>query len=637
MIGFLESLKRAPLLADGGIGSYLFEQTGRISESGHVYEVLNLDNPDLIRQLHFAYLQAGAQCLTTNTFAANNAQLSLVGQERIVSKLIHAGVNLARQALTEFRDQTQVERPQFILGSIGPTGDSLESQKQVKQIYIEPVESLMAAGVDALLIETFTNLDHVMALLDLLRQIPERPPLVVQFSLRQSGQQVKWELNPEDFVNNVVKLGADVVGINCCAPWEATAFIDAVQEMQVVRDGNIYFSAMPNAGGFQRIAHRYMTHVNPEYMGKLARTLTDRGVRLVGGCCEVHPPHIREMHNYLSGRLAGQKRSVVTSMPAKEPVGDEVKKANGPFSRKIKEGTFAVSVEILPTRGTSHGIMQKKVDFVKALAEAHLADALDVTDGSRGIPLMTPGDFISVLRNRLGWTAGVKDGLEFIAHFTTRDLNVMGLQSRLIGYWANQINNVLFITGDPPKMSPTYPRSTAVFDLDSVAMIHYTHTCLNSGLDFGAQPLGKDKDPETHFTIGSGFEPEAMNREHELAKLQHKIANGVEYVFTQPVFRFETLDVLEPFFGQIPILVGVMVLNGVEHARRIAQIPGVVIPPMIDERLASYDKLADQQKVAAEIAVEQIRMVRQQGWSGLYLMAPASYQSIIGVLGGGLT
>ena len=90
---------------------------------------------------------------------------------------------------------------------------------------------------------------------------------------------------------------------------------------------------MPNAGGFQRIGNRFMTHVNPEYMGRLARTFAERGVRLLGGCCEVHPQHIREMRNYLQGHLAGDTSVRVASSAARQPAGEAEKRANGEFSR----------------------------------------------------------------------------------------------------------------------------------------------------------------------------------------------------------------------------------------------------------------------------------------------------------------
>ena len=341
---------------------------------------------------------------------------------------------------------------------------------------------------------------------------------------------------------------------------------------------------------------------------------------------------LRDSDSGPTSRRAGGKNAAIVATNGHAPVGDEVKKDNGPFSRKIKEGTFAVSVEAVPARGTGPHVLARKIEFVRTLAASGLVDALDVTDGSLGIPLMPPGDFINVLREGLGWASATGDDIEFIAHFTTRDLNVLGLQSRLLGYWGNRIHNMLFITGDPPKMSPTYPRSTAVFDLDSVDMIHLAQGFLNRGLDFGGQPLGKHADPRTHFTIGSGFEPEAVDRAHELDKLRHKIDRGADYIMTQPVFRYEPLDMLEPFRPQVAILVGVMILTGLEHARRVAKIPGVSIPTDFIDRLAAYADPADQAKVARDIAIEQARWVKRQGWAGLYLMSSGLMQLTLDVL-----
>ncbi|MBN98049.1 MAG: hypothetical protein CME16_02195, partial [Gemmatimonadetes bacterium] len=224
-----------------------------------------------------------------------------------------------------------------------------------------------------------------------------------------------------------------------------------------------------------------------------------------------------------------------------------------------------------------------------------------------------------------------------IPHFTTRDLNAMGMQSRLVGYWANRIHNVLFITGDPPKMSPTYPRSTAVYDFDSTTMIHYTHSCLNAGVDFGGRPLGQHAEPRTRFTIGSGFEPEALNIENEVEKLRHKIGAGADYVMTQPAFRFDPLGVLDSFRPQVPILIGVMIATSLEHARRIGQVPGVVVPQSMYERLGKYENSADQARIGRDIAVEQVRWIKKRGWAGLYLMSPASHQPIIEILEAGLS
>jgi homocysteine S-methyltransferase len=454
-------------------------------------------------------------------------------------------------------------------------------------------------------------------LLDLIKTFPKAPPVIAEMTFNP-------DRSPRDFVNRMAAKGAAVAGVNCCAPWDADTFVDAAQAAPIP------LVVMPNAGGFQRIGNRFMTSVNPEFVGRMARSFLDRGVRLIGGCCEMHPPHIREMYNYLRSRQAGPGVGAVEIKPSLPPSTDAAKKQNGPFSRKLKDGQFVVSVEMLPPRGTNEKLSAGKIEFIRQLAASGLADAVDFTDGSRGIPLMPPGDFIHLVRQQVG------DQLELIPHFTGRDLNVMGIQSRLIGYHATGIHNVLFITGDPPKMSPTYPRSTAVFDLDSVAMVRLTHSCLNAGVDFGGAPLGQQADPRTHFTIGTGCEPEALDPNRELDRLRQKIDGGADYVMTQPAFHLPPLRALEPFRKHCPILVGVLILNSYEQAQRLAQVPGVVVPDKILQRLSAAASPAAQANVGQEIAAEQIRWIVREGWSGLYLMSPAGTTGVNEVLAAGL-
>jgi homocysteine S-methyltransferase len=210
----------------------------------------------------------------------------------------------------------------------------------------------------------------------------------------------------------------------------------------------------------------------------------------------------------------------------------------------------------------------------------------------------------------------------------------MAVQSRLIGYHARNIHNVLFITGDPPKMSPTYPRSTAVFDLDSVRMIELAHRNLNAGVDFGGQPLGRQPQPETHFSIGTGFEPESLDPAGEMAKLERKLAAGVDYVMTQPVFNWAALEQLRAVRKRSRILLGVLVLTSLAHAERFAQVPGVRVPPDVFAHFARFSDEADQRKLGLELAVSHAQRVIDEGWAGLYLMSPASPQSLSLVLEG---
>ncbi|MCF7673802.1 MAG: homocysteine S-methyltransferase family protein [Akkermansiaceae bacterium] len=636
MSDFLTTLQSRALLCDGAMGSYLFKATGRLSETNHVYEHFNLRQPELIAGVHQAYLAAGSHCLKTNTFGANLGQLATFGLEDQVEAINRSGMDVARGAIARFEAQHGAEGPFFVMASVGPTVAPLASAAEVDRCYRSQIETLVAAGADALLLETFQSLPQLEWLIGLIGSIPGAPPVIAQLALRSAGDGGGFEPDPLAFINRMAELGVPVAGVNCCAPWDASAFVDAVNDSPAVASGAVKLVVMPNASGFQRIGSRLLTTVNPESAGKMARSLSDRGVRLIGGCCEMHPPHIQEMHNYLQSRQVAAKPAAIRIETALPPVGDAEKSLNGPFSRKLKAGQFVVSLESLPPRGTDERVSSRKIEWIGKLAASGLVDAVDFTDGSRGIPLVAPGDFIHLLRASLGWTAATGDPIELIPHFTARDLNLMGVQSRLVGYHANRIHNVLFVTGDPPKMSPSYPRSTAVFDLDSVEMIRLTEACLNAGADFGGVPLGKQADPRTHFTIGAGVEPEAQDMVRELSRLQLKIASGVDYIMTQPVFHQAPLAALEPFRSQVPILIGVMVLTGFEHARRMSHVPGVVIPDAVLGRFSPQASAEDQAKVGREIAAEQIRQATRDGWPGIYLMSTATMDGSLEILRDGL-
>ena len=105
---------------------------------------------------------------------------------------------------------------------------------------------------------------------------------------------------------------------------------------------------------------------------------------------------------------------------------------------------------------------------------------------------------------------------------------------------------------------------------------------------------------------------------------------------TQPVFRDGPLEVLDRFREKIPILAGVMILTSLDHARRVAQVPGVVMSGAVIERLEAFTSVEDQAKLGAELAADQIRRIKADGWPGLYLMSPSSVSPILSVLEEGL-
>ncbi len=105
---------------------------------------------------------------------------------------------------------------------------------------------------------------------------------------------------------------------------------------------------------------------------------------------------------------------------------------------------------------------------------------------------------------------------------------------------------------------------------------------------------------------------------------------------TQPAFNLAALKNVQEYRAKVPILVGIMVLKDLQHAGRIAQVPGVIVPEAVFARLQQYESEADQAKAGIELAAEQARWIRTEGWAGLYLMSPSSHQPVLEVLKQGL-
>ena len=144
---FLNTLSGGTILADGGIGSRIFQMTGRLPSSEFVYEALNLRNSELVKGIHSSSLAAGATVLTTNTFAANSTELTTATLGDQIHEINSTAVQIAREAISEYQIEFSAQETAFfVLGSIGPGGNSIES-------YAEQIETLIGSDVDALLLD----------------------------------------------------------------------------------------------------------------------------------------------------------------------------------------------------------------------------------------------------------------------------------------------------------------------------------------------------------------------------------------------------------------------------------------------------------------------------------------------------
>ncbi|MGH7882302.1 MAG: methylenetetrahydrofolate reductase, partial [Candidatus Dormibacteraceae bacterium] len=186
-----------------------------------------------------------------------------------------------------------------------------------------------------------------------------------------------------------------------------------------------------------------------------------------------------------------------------------------------------------------------------------------------------------------------------IAHYTTRDRNMLAIQSELISAHALGIRNILCLRGDAPRIGD-YPNATAVWDVTSVGLITILAN-LNRGLDANGSPIGECAD----FCIGAAFNPHAENMRRERTLLQRKLEAGAHFVVTNPLFELTAMErCLEALADiKLPVLVGVMPLISARQANYLHhEVPGMTIPERIRRQIESAGEDAD--KIGLELALE---------------------------------
>jgi homocysteine S-methyltransferase len=214
-------------------------------------------------------------------------------------------------------------------------------------------------------------------------------------------------------------------------------------------------------------------------------------------------------------------------------------------------------------------------------------------------------------------------GIEVIVHITCRDRNLIGLQSDLMGASLLGIRSILAVTGDPAGMGEQ-SEASSVFDVNSLGLIALLRD-LNAGLNGAGNPI----DRGTGFTIGAAFNPNVKAIETQVARLEKKIANGAQFVQTQPLFDLERLDTMLRLTGGmgIPILPGILPLVSERNTEFLHnEVPGIVIPEEIRARMRGKGKEEGVREGLA-IAREFIDAARNRV-GGFYIIPPFGNHTI---------
>jgi homocysteine S-methyltransferase len=582
-------------VVDGAMGTMLY---GRGVFLNVCYDELNLRQPDLIRDIHRDYVRAGAELLETNTFGANPLKLASHGLAGETERINAAAAQLAREAAGERA---------AVAGAIGPLGVRVEpfgelSLLEAQAAFARQVRGLLDGGVDGFILETFSDVSELGAAVAAVRAQSDLP-IIAQMTVGTDGR-THYGTDPATFGPALEALGVDVVGVNCSVgPHGVLEAIEALARVVTVP-----LAAQPNAGLPREVGDRKIYMASPEYMASYARRIVEAGARFVGGCCGTTPEHIKAIVGFVQS-VSPRHVDVVSVAPlpaaALEPVPLADRTALG---AKLAARRFITTVEIVPPKGIDPRPMYAQV---RQLKEAGV-DAVNVPDGPRAQSRM--GALLS------GLLIQREVGLEAVVHYACRDRNLLGMLSDLLGAAASGLDNLLLITGDPPKMGP-YPDATAVFDIDSIGLTNLVSR-LNHGLDPGGNPLGG----ATKFVIGVGVNPAAPDLDRELKRFAWKVEAGAEYAVTQPVFDLAQLDRflarVEPF--GIPIVAGIWPLVSLRNAEFLAnEVPGISVPDAVLDRMRGASALGKEAALAEGVAIarEMLGAVRSRV-QGVQVSAP---------------
>lgn len=606
---FQQRLRGSVLIADGAMGSLLYEALG----PQRCVDELNATRAEEVFRIHMAYLEAGAHIIETNTFGANRNKLSAFGLEERVTEFNHRGVKIAREAREAARHEV------LIAGSIGPPGafrDAREATPEhFREIFREQAEALEERGVDFYVLETFGNPVELLAAIEAIRSFSQLP-IVAEMTYSEEGTSFSGA-RPKDTWALLRERDVQVIGANCSVGPQD--HLRLLQDLAGVA-GSFPLSAMPNVGFPQRAGDRVIyPKSSPEYFDLFAREAVGLGARILGGCCGTTPDHIRAMVQAVKNmRPAAEARpaTVVEALPEVRPAA--AREPESTLWRKIQAGKFVVSVEIDPPKGTS---VDRVLEQVQNVMASKKVDAIDINSG----PLARVGMDALTLSGALE-----ARGIETIPHLTTRDANLIGLQAMLLGAWTiGGVRNVLAVTGDPPSLGSS-PGSLGVYEVDSIGLVKVLAK-LNRGLDWGGKNLGG----ATNFTIGVAVNPLAEDLEEELRRFYAKVEAGAHFAMTQPIFDPEHWEEFLKRMGgksPIPILVGLWPLSSYKQALRLHnEVPGIVIPePLLKQLEAAGGSAREHGFALARKLLEWARGARSSGIAGAYLIPPFKrYEEIL--------
>lgn len=591
---FLEFLKNKPILADGAMGTYLYQKGfGRCPS----VELENIFNPDAVFEVHREYINAGAKIITTNTFGANRINYQ---RKKILVNLKDVnvkGLQIAKKAAKGL--------PVWVGASIGPLSVMLKpygdfEEAEAREVCLEQIKYLCEEMPDLFIIESQKSVLEAIFFIDSIKKVAPDIPIIASLTINKEGR----TFFGDDFLEGLLKLereGADVLGLNCSiGPSEILYFVE-----KVLKNIKAPLSVMPNAGHPVEVDKRIIFLSEPNYFAQFSLKYIELGATIVGGCCGTNPDTIRKVKGKLEDFNKGKREeSIVFSEIEIEKEKSEfykIPQKEGFFKKLGKE--FVITCEIEPPKGPD---VKDIITIVNGLKNFG-ADAINIADNPMARARVSSLAVAHFIKS--------ETGLSTILHLTCRDRNLLALQSDILGAALLGVSGILVLGGDPTALGD-YPEATSVYDVNVVGLIKIISS-LNNGLDFSDNKI----EPPTNLSIGIALNLNEENYEKEIEKAKERIDAGAGFALTQPIFEEEIVYRFIEKLGKLNffVLPGILPLKSLNQALYLKnEVPGIVIPDKIINSLQKYKDLESQRAKGLEIALNLLKKLKNN-LPGAYL------------------
>ncbi|OJH00318.1 bifunctional homocysteine S-methyltransferase/methylenetetrahydrofolate reductase [Staphylococcus hominis] len=587
MSRLLNHLKNNVLVADGAMGTILYSEGLDTCP-----EAYNLTHPNKVERIHRSYIEAGADVIQTNTYGANFEKLKVFGLEHKVKEIHKAAVQIAKRA---------ANKETFILGTVGGFRGIKQEDLSLSTIQYHTdnqIDTLIEEGVDGLLFETYYDLDELTSVITATRQKYDIP-IIAQLTASNTNYLVDGtEIN--EALKHLIECGANVVGLNCHhGPHHMQRSFSHIELPE-----HAYLSCYPNASLLDIENSEFKYSDNAKYFGDVAQELINEGVRLIGGCCGTTPEHISYIKESVKNLKPIKNKKVI---PIHRTINTNAKRTlKQNLTSKVKQRPTVI-VELDTPK---HLDTELFFENIGKLDEAHI-DAVTLADNSLATVRISNIAAASLIKQQYD--------IEPLVHITCRDRNLIGLQSHLLGLSLIGVSEILAITGDPSKVGHL-PGATNVYDVNSKGLTELALR-FNQGINVDGDALKK----HTNFNIAGAFDPNVRKLDGAVKRLEKKVAAGMSYFITQPVYSKEKIkEVYEATKHlDIPLFIGIMPIASYNNALFLHnEVPGI---KMSEDVLNQFKAVKDDKEKTKELSLrlskELIDTVHEY-FNGLYLITP---------------